>query len=77
MQKLYAIACVIGWGFFYAFAYLAVASLNDAEWMSVIYGLLSFAGFVAGMLCWVRLVRGKRPVIRTMPTGVARVRRPL
>ncbi|BAQ70916.1 hypothetical protein NHU_03792 [Rhodovulum sulfidophilum] len=77
MQKLFAITCVIGWGVFYVFAYLALASVNDAQWMSVTYGLLAFAGFVAGMLSWVRLVRGKRPVIRTVPKGAARVRRPL
>ncbi|MBK1634328.1 hypothetical protein [Rhodovulum adriaticum] len=72
MKKLYAIACVVGWGFFYSFAYLAVASLQDAAWMPTTYALLAFAGFLMGMLCWVRLVSGKRPHLRRAPVRVPR-----
>lgn len=67
MRKVYAVTCVVGWGFFYAFSYLAVTSLNDAAWMPVTYAFLAFAGFTTGMLCWVRIVGGKRPVLRPIP----------
>ncbi|ARE40448.1 hypothetical protein RGUI_2307 [Rhodovulum sp. P5] len=56
MKKLYAIACVIGWGFFAAFTYLALASVNDAMWMPAAYAMFAFAGFMGGTLCWVRMV---------------------
>ncbi|TCP61673.1 hypothetical protein EV663_104126 [Rhodovulum bhavnagarense] len=72
MEKLYAIACVIGWGFFYCFAYLAVASVNDAAWMPTTYAIFAFAGFLVGMLCWVRLVSGKQPQLRHAPVRVYR-----
>jgi hypothetical protein len=67
MRKVHAIACIVGWGFFYVFAFLAMSSLNDQAWMPIVYGLLAFAGFLTGMLCWVRLVGGKRPQLRAVP----------
>ncbi|TCM87648.1 hypothetical protein [Rhodovulum steppense] len=64
MQKFFAIACVIGWGFFYVFSFLAVGSLNDAAWMPATYALLAFGGFLTGMLCWVRIVGLRREGVR-------------
>ncbi|TCP39716.1 hypothetical protein [Rhodovulum marinum] len=74
MQKIYAITCVVGWGFFYAFSYLAVTSLNDAAWMPATYAVLAFAGFLTGMLCWVRIVGGKAPSLRPAPVRAPRRR---
>ncbi|GAA0305090.1 hypothetical protein [Rhodovulum strictum] len=64
MQKFHAIACVIGWAFFYVFSFLAVSSLNDAAWMPATYALLAFGGFLTGMLCWVRIVGLRRDAVR-------------
>ncbi|TCO69638.1 hypothetical protein [Rhodovulum euryhalinum] len=74
MHKFFAIACVIGWGFFYAFSFLAVTSLNDAAWMPAAYAVLAFAGFLAGMLCWVRIVGGKRPDLKPVRLRASRRR---
>jgi len=74
MKKLYAIACVTGWGFFYAFTYLAVTSSNDAAWMPATYAVLAFAGFLAGMLCWVRIVDRKREEVRPIAIRSFRMR---
>lgn len=74
MMKLCAVTCVIGWGFFYAFTYLAIASVKDASWMPVTYAVLAFGGFVAGMLGWVRVVQGRAP--RSRPVAVHAHRRP-
>ncbi|SIO50900.1 hypothetical protein SAMN05444722_2867 [Rhodovulum sp. ES.010] len=72
MQKLYAISCVTGWGFFYAFTFLALTSLDGAAWMPATYAVLAFGGFLTGMLCWVRIVGGKRRQLKPAPVRARR-----
>lgn len=72
MQKFHAIACVIGWGAFYTFTFLAVTSLNEAAWMPATYAVLAFAGLLAGMHCWMRLAGGRRRDPRPIPVRVRR-----
>lgn len=57
MTKLVAILNVIAWSGFWAFGYLALSSDGLSDRQIVIAALLAFAGFVVGILAYMKLVR--------------------
>lgn len=57
MIKIVAILNVIAWSGFWAFGYLALSSDGLSDRQILIAALLAFAGFVCGMLAYLKLVR--------------------
>lgn len=57
MTKIVAILNVIAWSGFWAFGYLALTADGLSDRQVVIAALLAFAGFVGGILAYMRLVR--------------------
>ncbi|MEO9779092.1 MAG: hypothetical protein ABJH07_10005 [Sedimentitalea sp.] len=57
MTKFVAILNVIAWSGFWAFGYLALTADGLSDKQIVIAALLAFAGFVGGILAYMKLVR--------------------
>lgn len=57
MTKFVAILNVIAWSGFWAFGYLALTADGLSDRQIVIAALLAFAGFVGGILAYMKLVR--------------------
>ncbi len=57
MNKLIAIVNVIAWSGFWAFGYIAVTSDGLTDRQLVIASILAFAGFILGIVAYLRLVR--------------------
>ncbi len=57
MNKVIAIINVISWSGFWAFGYIAVTSDDLSANQLTVAGLLAFAGFMMGIVAYLRLVR--------------------
>ena len=57
MTKIVAILNVIAWSGFWAFGYLALTADGLSDQQIVIAAVLAFAGFVGGILAYMKLVR--------------------
>lgn len=57
MNKLIAIVNVVAWSGFWAFGYIAITSDGLTERQLVIASLLACAGFILGIVAYLRLVR--------------------
>lgn len=57
MNKLVAIINVIAWSGFWAFGYIALASKGLSGRQLNIAAILAFAGFVTGVLAYMKLIR--------------------
>ena len=57
MRKAVAIVNVIAWSGFWAFGYIALTSRDLSERQVVIAAILAFAGFLTGMLAYIKLCR--------------------
>ncbi|MGD9863822.1 MAG: hypothetical protein AB7S99_11480, partial [Pseudodonghicola sp.] len=57
MRKLIAIVNVIAWSGFWAFGYIALTSNDLSERQMVIAAVLAFAGFLTGVLAYIKLCR--------------------
>ncbi len=57
MRKLIAIVNVIAWSGFWAFGYIALTSTDLSERQMVIAAVLAFAGFLTGVLAYIKLSR--------------------
>ncbi|TDK46285.1 hypothetical protein [Antarcticimicrobium luteum] len=57
MRKLIAIVNVIAWSGFWAFGYIALTSNDLSNRQLVIAAVLAFAGFLTGVLAYLKLSR--------------------
>lgn len=57
VDKLCALGCVMGWGAFWAFGYLAISADPQAATQMMTAGILAFAGFLVGTFAYIRLGR--------------------
>ncbi|MGB1387412.1 MAG: hypothetical protein ACPG61_00840 [Paracoccaceae bacterium] len=57
MNKLVAIINVIAWSGFWAFGYIALVSEGLSSRQLNIAAILAFAGFVTGVLAYMKLIR--------------------
>ncbi|GAA6190942.1 hypothetical protein [Phaeobacter sp. NW0010-22] len=57
MNKLIAIINVIAWSGFWAFGYLALTAEGLSSKQLTVAAFLAFAGFITGMVAYLRLVR--------------------
>lgn len=57
MKKLIAIINVIAWSGFWAFGYIALSSTDLSDRQLVIAAVLAFAGFLTGVLAYLKLCR--------------------
>ena len=64
MNKLVAIICVISWSGFWAFGSLALSAGIEDTGQMIIATLLAGAGFLTGMLAWLRLSRSDQLILK-------------
>lgn len=57
VDKLCALGCVMGWGAFWAFGYLAISADPQAAAQMMTACALAFAGFLLGVFAYIRLGR--------------------
>ncbi|GHG81958.1 hypothetical protein [Pseudodonghicola xiamenensis] len=57
MKKLIAILAVVSWSGFWAFGYIALGADGVSERQLVIAAVLAFAGFLTGVLAYLKLCR--------------------
>lgn len=64
VEKLCALGCVLGWGAFWAFGYLAISADPQAAAQIVTASLIAFVGFLLGTFAYLRLGRAYAPPAR-------------
>lgn len=57
MNKLIAIVNVVAWSGFWAFGYIALTAQDLSDRQLITASLLAFAGFIMGIVAYLRLVR--------------------
>jgi hypothetical protein len=57
-RKLIANGCVFGWSMFWVFGFLALSAPVEATGQVIGAAVLSFAGLLLGLWCYIRLIKG-------------------
>lgn len=69
MNKLVALACVIGWSGFWAFGYLALSADIQDQGQIVVASVLAAVGFLTGVFAYIKLARDKPVDYRRVSQG--------